>query len=321
MNTVQFKNLDLNLFRVLLALLDHRSVSRAAEELSLTPSAVSHALGRLRTALGDPLFERRGGGLSPTAYAIDVGRRVRGSMDTLRDALHREEFDPATAEREFVLAAGSYPVLVLLPRVIEHLARVAPGVRIRLRRIEDQSPEDVQQGRLDMIFGIAANATGRLEFRRLISDRMVWIARRGHPNVHAPLTMEMLSDARHILIEKFNRVASLEYPELRRFFDEGREIGDVTRAAVGLGHNRRKIAGASTIVTDTMHAMAMAAQSDHVTLTLRKAAEAFLTDQIQILDPPHSTPPIEIGVVFHPDRMRDTGFAWFLSVLEELTTT
>lgn len=319
MNAVQFKNLDLNLFRVLLALLDHRSVSRAAEELSLTPSAVSHALGRLRTALGDPLFERRGGGLSPTAYAIDVGRRIRGSMDTLRDALNKEEFDPATAEREFVLAAGSYPCLVLLPRVIEHLANFAPGVRIRLRRIEDQSPDDVQHGRLDMIFGIAANATGRLEFRSLISDRMVWIARRKHPTVRAPLTMEMLTEARHILIEKFNRVASPEYPELRRFFDEGRELGDASRAAVNIGHNRRKISGASTIVADTMHAIAMAAQSDHVTLTLRRLAEAFLTDQIQILDPPHSTPPIDIGVIFHPDRLRDPGFSWFLSVLEELT--
>lgn len=325
MNTIQFKNLDLNLFRVLLALLEHGSVSRAAEELALTPSAVSHALGRLRTALGDPLFERRGGGLAPTAYAVDVGRRVRGSMDTLRDALNRDEFDPATAEREFVIACGSYPVLVLLPQVIDHLARVAPGVRIRLRRIEDQSPDDVEHGRLDMIFGIPINATGRLEFRSLLKDRMVWIARRNHPDVHAPLTMEMLADARHILIEKFNRVASPEYPELRRFFDEGRELGDASRAAVsvgaGLGHNRRKIVGASTIVTDTMHAIAMAAQSDHVTLTLRKAAEAFLTDQIQILDPPHSTPPIEIGVIFHPERMRDPGFSWFLDVLASLTAS
>jgi DNA-binding transcriptional LysR family regulator len=171
-----------------------------------------------------------------------------------------------------------------------------------------------------MTFGIPVNATGRLEFRRLLSDRMVWIARRGHPDIHAPLTLAMLADARHILIEKFNRVASPEYPELRRFFDEGRELGDASRA-VGLGHNRRKIAGASTIVTDTMHAIAMAAQSDHVTLTLRKLAEGFLTDQIQILDPPHATPPIDIGVIFHPDRERDPGFRWFLSVLADITAS
>jgi len=317
MNTIQFKNLDLNLFRVLLALLDHRSVSRAAEELALTPSAVSHALGRLRIALNDPLFDRRAGGLSPTAYAIEVGRQVRASMDTLRDALNREEFDPAIAEREFIVAAGSYPVVVILPRIIDHLAKVAPGVRVRLRRIEDQSPDDVEHGRLDLILGVSANAIGRLEWRPLLTDHMVWIARRNHPTVHAPLTMEMLSETRHILIEKFNRVFSPDYPELRRFFDEGRELGDASRAAVG--HNRRKIAGAGTIASDTMHAIAMAAQSDSVTLTLRGLAEGFLTDQIQILDPPHSTPPIEVGMIFHPERARDPGFNWFLSVLANLT--
>jgi len=68
-----------------------------------------------------------------------------------------------------------------------------------------------------------------------------------------------------------------------------------------------------------MHAIAMAAQSDSVTLTLRGLAEGFLTDQIQILDPPHSTPPIEVGMIFHPERARDPGFNWFLSVLANLT--
>src|SRR5690242_251127 len=130
MNNVQFKNLDLNLFRVLLALLEHQSVSRAAKELALTPSAVSHALGRLRTALGDPLFERRGGGLIPTAHAVEVGRRVRPSMDRLRDAVNRDEFDPATAEREFVVAAGSYVAAVILPRIIDNLSKIAPGIRL-----------------------------------------------------------------------------------------------------------------------------------------------------------------------------------------------
>ena len=224
---------------------------------------------------------------------------------------------PALAAAEFLAAAGSYPGVVILPRIIDHLAKVAPAVRVRLRRIEDQSPDDVEHGRLDLILGVSANAIGRLEWRPLLTDHMVWIARRNHPTVHAPLTMEMLSETRHILIEKFNRVFSPDYPELRRFFDEGRELGDASRAAVG--HNRRKIAGAGTIASDTMHAIAMAAQSDSVTLTLRGLAEGFLTDQIQILDPPHSTPPIEVGMIFHPERARDPGFNWFLSVLANLT--
>ncbi len=313
MNVIQFKNLDLNLFRVLVALLDYRSVSRAAEELALTPSAVSHALGRLRAALGDPLFERRGGALSPTAYAVEIGRRARSSLDSLRDSLNRDEFDPTTAEREFVIAAGSYVSAVILPRIVDRLSRVAPGVRLRVRRLEDQSPEDVEHGRIDLLFGVPASATMRLEWRPIMVDRMVWIARKGHPFVRDPLTIDMLMSARHILIEKLNRVISSSFPELRYFFDEGRELGDASRAMVG--HNTRKSVGSSTIVTDTMHAIAMVAGSDHVTLTLKGLADSFMTDRIQILEPPHSTPPIEMGAIFHPNRAREPGFRWFLGVL------
>ncbi len=315
MNIVQFKNLDLNLFRVLLALLEHRSVTRAADELVLTPSAVSHALGRLRTALGDPLFERRGGGLKPTAFAIEVGRRVRPSIDQLRHALNREEFDPATVEREFVIGAGSYAAVVLLPPIAASLSKVAPGIRLRVRRLEDQSPEDVEHGRIDMLFGVSSSATGRLEWRPMATDRMVWVARKGHPAVREPLTLTMLAEVRHVIIEKFSRVISAGYPELRRFFDESRELGDATRAAAGQG--RKRGSGTSTIVTDPMHAIAIAAQSDHVTLTLKGLADSYLTNRIQILTPPHPTPPFELGVIFHPSRESESGFSWFLSLLSE----
>lgn len=315
MNTVHFKNLDLNLLRVLLALLDNRSVSRAAAELSLTPSAVSHALGRLRTALGDPLFERHGGGLVPTAYAVEAGRRVRQSMQQLRDALNREEFDPGTAEQEFVVGAGSYTAVVILPRIIDWLSKVAPGVRFRMRRLEDQSPDDVEHGRIDLLVGTPASLSGRLEWRPITGDEMVWIARRGHPTVCEPLTMAMLGGVRHVIIEKFNRAISAEYPEVRRFFDEGRELGDATRAATGPAGPRGP--GAGVIATDTMHAIAIAAQSDFVTLTLRGLAEAFPAGSIQILKPPHPTPPIELGLIFHPNRLRDPGFNWLVSALAD----
>lgn len=315
MNSVQFKSLDLNLFRVLLALLEHRSVSRSAEELALTPSAVSHALGRLRTALGDPLFERRAGGLTPTPYAVELGRRVRPSMDRLREALNREAFVPATAEREFVIAAGSYVTAAILPDVINHLAAVAPGVRLRVRRLDDQSADDVEHGRLDLLFSAPTNVTGRLEWQPILTDRMVWVARKGHPVIRDPLTIEMLAEARHVILEKFNRVISTGYPELRRFFDESRELGDISRAAAGQGRRRGPSPATATVVTDTLHAIAIVARSDHVTLTLKGLADTFFTDQIQILDPPHPTPLLELGAVYDADRARDPGVRWLLGVL------
>ena len=319
MNIVQFRNLDLNLFKVLQALLEHRSVSRAAENMGLTPSAISHAFGRLRTALNDPLFERRGGALAPTAYAIEIGRRISPSMDQLRHALNREEFDPATAEREFVIGSGSYAALVLLPPIVKRLARTAPGIRLRLHRLEEQSPEDVEHGRIDLLLGISSNVAGRLAWRRLRTERMVWIARKDHPVVRDPLTMEMLADLRHVVIEKLNRVISPGYPDLRRFFDESRELGHATRAVVGRG--RRREFGTSMVVTDPMHAIVIASQSDHVTLTLKGFADLFPVNQIQTLAPPHPTPPVELGAIFDPSREGEPGFSWFLSLLLEAVET
>lgn len=311
MNAVQFKNFDLNLIRVLLALLEHRSVSRAAEELALTPSAVSHALGRLRSALGDPLFERRGGGLVPTAFALETGRRMRPSIDRLRDAMNREVFDPATADREFVLAAGTYVAAVFMPEIIEAVARVAPSIRLRIRRVEDQSAEDVEHGRLDMLFGVQSSPSGKLEFQPFVTEQMVWAARKGHPTVHAPLTMEMLANARHIIIEKINRVLTTGYPELQRFFDESRELGDATRAAAGQGRRNGPVPAASTIVSDPMQAIAIAARTDQVTLTLRRLAEQF-EPGVQVLEPPHPTPGVQVGLLYHPDRARDPAVRWFI---------
>lgn len=311
MNSIQFKNLDFNLFKVLLALLDHRSVTRAAEELSLTPSAVSHALNRLRTALNDPLFERGGGGLVPTAHALEIGRRVRPAVTQLRAAVDNEDFDPQAAEREFVVAAGAYATAVILPRLIDRLALSAPNIRVRVRRLEEQSVDDLEHGRFDFLVGAPGSLTGKLEWRPLLTDEMVWIARAGHPFVRAPLTMDMLVEARHVIIEKFGNVVSPAYPEIRRFFDETPELRDASAAAAGRSY-RKRTSTTGAIVTDTLHAIAMVARSDLVSLTLRRMVEAY-PGHLQILDPPHDTPTIEIGAIHLPSRSRDPGFLWLMN--------
>ena len=75
MNAVHFNALDLNLLRILDALLEERSATRAGERLGLSQSAVSHALNRLRHALNDELFVRSSDGLEPTPRALQIGPR------------------------------------------------------------------------------------------------------------------------------------------------------------------------------------------------------------------------------------------------------
>lgn len=307
MNDVQFRALDLNLFKVLLALLERRSVTAAADELSLTPSAVSHALGRLRIALGDPLFERRGGGLTPTPYALEVGRRAAPAMQNLRGAAEPLTFDPKGSERQFVLSGGSYSAAVLLPRLLDRLRQTAPRVRIRFTPFGPDFLEAVERGRVDIAFGAEPEQKARVEWLPLFEDDMVWVARRDHPFVRAPLTMAMLMRARHVVLERLRPIFSEEYEEARQFLNEADEIRSAQDIALEGGRT-------AAIVSDLAHAVAIVMGSDAVTLTLRRYAEATAPGLMQLLAPPHRTPKITMGALFVSGR--DAGVNWLLQEVQ-----
>src|SRR3569623_925529 len=120
-------NMDLNLLRVFDAIFEVRSVTRTAERLGLTQSAISHALGRLRQAFGDPLFVRHPTGLQPTARAIEIAPGIREGLAQLQQALAPSPFDPATANRRFRINAGAYFCALLVPELIARARKLAPG--------------------------------------------------------------------------------------------------------------------------------------------------------------------------------------------------
>lgn len=307
MSQVQFGALDLNLFRVLLALLERRSVTLAAEDLGLTASAVSHALNRLRDALDDPLFERRGGRLEPTPYALEVGQRARPAVEGLRQAIGKTAFNPRKAEREFVLAAGSYAAVLLLPALVRRLQSVAPGVRLRVRRIEEHFAEDLERGRSDIAIA-GANTHGRgLAWRPLMTDQLVWVARADHPFLREPVTKADLRRARHVVVDKLsNRLA--ENDKLRGYMSELSELSD----AYSTSDWNEASGNVAAIVPDIAQAIEIVRRTDCVTLTMRDFALAQAGADLQVLTPPASPQPLELGLVFREERLRDLGFAWLV---------
>lgn len=311
MSQIQFKAFDLNLFKVLQALLETRSVTLAANQLALTPSAVSHALNRLRAALDDPLFERRGGLLQPTPYALEAGRRAGPALQQLEQALARHAFDPATAEREFVIAAGAYSTAVILPRVIERVLASAPKVRLKVMRIETHYADDVERRRVDLAFGVKSAASKRLEWEPLEAEEMVWVARRGHPDIRAPLTEAMLARASHVVVASFAQVLTEEFEEVRRFIDESAELRSAYDAAMG----SERAVNRAVVVPDIANALEIVRRTDCVTLTMRRFAEAMSAGSLQVLTPPHRTPPVELGLIYHRARAADPGFQWLLQMM------
>lgn len=125
-------DVDPNLMRVFDTLIELRSVTRAADRLGLTQSAVSHALGRLRNLLGDPLFVRNARGLQPTARAEAMAADVHEGLRRLRGALAPESFDETQGRRRFTIAAATYFCALFIPTLVEQVRLVAPGVSFRM---------------------------------------------------------------------------------------------------------------------------------------------------------------------------------------------
>src|SRR5438128_8467796 len=124
---------DLNLLLVFEAILRERNVTRAAEHLSLSQPAMSHALNRLRWLLKDQLFVRTPAGMMPTPRAEQLALPVRKALDELQLALEPETFSAATAERDFALAVNNYAAVVLAAPFVARCRELAPRIRLSLR--------------------------------------------------------------------------------------------------------------------------------------------------------------------------------------------
>ena len=188
--------LDLNLLRTLDVLLRTASVTRAGRELGRSQPAVSHALQRLRDALGDPLLVRAGRNMVLTPRAEALRPRVRALLADLRRMLTEgAEFEPAAAQRQFILACPDM-LAPVVPKVLDALSE-APRVTLELRIGSNVSA--VYEG-ADLVLGqLPEHATGVMS-RRLGAIRELVALRAGHPALSRPWTPEEFVAWPHILV-------------------------------------------------------------------------------------------------------------------------
>lgn len=213
MTPLNFRTLDLNLLRVFDEVMSERSLTRAAEKLSITQPAVSNAMRRLRDAVGDELLVRHGQGVQPTARALALWPVVREALASLADNLAPERFEPATAKTTLVLAMADATAATLIPHLVEILEAEAPGVTVRILPLTTRDPRGLlDEEDADMAVGnfpaVLADLTARAqsgalvayESRRLYDGQYVAAMRRDHPLARQPLTLEHYCAARHALV-------------------------------------------------------------------------------------------------------------------------
>ena len=129
---MNLNSLDLNLIRVLDALLRERSVTRAGERIGLSQPAVSAALNRLRHALNDQLFVRQGNDMLPTPRAESLAGSVRAALAEIARVFEADEkFNPSRLERVFTLLGADFFSMFLMPELASRIAEAAPNVAFR----------------------------------------------------------------------------------------------------------------------------------------------------------------------------------------------
>ncbi|VVO26015.1 LysR family transcriptional regulator [Pseudomonas fluorescens] len=203
---MELRDLDLNLLVVFNQLLRDRRVSTAADNLGLTQPAVSNALKRLRLALQDELFVRTYQGMQPTPYAEQLAEPVALALNTLRDALNRQDsFDPSTSERVFTLAMTDIGEIYFTPRLMDALAKQAPKCTISTVRENPMSlREDLQNGAVDLAVGLLPHLQAGFFQRRLFHHRYVCLCRKDHPATRESLTLERFCSYGHVRVISAN---------------------------------------------------------------------------------------------------------------------
>jgi DNA-binding transcriptional LysR family regulator len=195
--------LDLNLLLVFHHLLREKRVSAVATVLGMSQPAVSSALGRLRSSLGDELFLRTQRGMEPTPYALQLAEPVATALDGLQQALNvRASFDPTTSERSFTLAMTDVGEMYFLPVLMDALAGAAPGVTLNVVAVTSTSlKDDMASGRTDLALGLLPQLQAGFFQQALFRQPYVCLMREGHPLAHAEgLTLSDFAAASHVRV-------------------------------------------------------------------------------------------------------------------------
>ena len=203
----EFDTIDLHLIRVLHTVIQERSVSRAAVKLASTQPTVSAQLKRLRSLTGDPLLVRAGQQMQPTEAALqllDPAARMLQDAERLfsrQGRLMRQgPFDATHAEALFRVAASDYLDPFFLPRLVSHIKRVAPGVRLELMPLTQDYDyrRHLAAGDVDLVIGNWLQPPEELHLGRLLSDEVVCLVAEGHPGVKRNWTVQRYLDTEHV---------------------------------------------------------------------------------------------------------------------------
>jgi len=307
LNSIDLARADLNLLVLFESVFEERHVGRAAERLSLTPSAVSHGLGRLRRLLNDPLFLKTPKGVVPTDRATQLWESIADVLARARKVIATAApFDPATSTRRFTIGAPDGASAVFLPPLLAETQRIAPGIDIALRQLLPLSGEtlerawrsawtDLETRSIDMAIIPSDDIPARFRKHPFFEEDFVIAMRARHPLKRDP-SLDRYCAAQHLVVST-----------------TGDPSGFVDRTLAKHGRTRR----VALTVPNFMFALTVVAQTDLVCALPRRFAAIHAAQfGVVTVDAPVPLDRFKLNVVVPETAMMDAGITWLVTLVQ-----
>jgi DNA-binding transcriptional LysR family regulator len=301
------RNVDLNLFVLFDALMQERHVSKAAEKVFLSQSAMSNALKRLRNLMDDPILVRTEKGMTPTDRALALEIPIREALKQFQRCLqHPDTFDPLHSSDTIVIYCTEYFECVVLPKLMAHLEKAAPRVSVVSEILAPELPEArLTSGEVSVVIGVEGfvSTPKRLTSIPLLKDSLVCMVRADNPKVGDRISLEAFSRATHLYH------STLGTPFTATLLDSWlREKGISRKFAF--------------TTAGFMPAVLTISRTDYImTLPLRLAEILAQTMPLRIIEPPDDFPEMQLKMIWHPLHEQIPSHKWLRSQLMELAGT
>ena len=293
---MQKVDVDLNLLRMLRALLNTSSVTKSGEQLGLSQPAASRTMRKLREVFNDPLLVRTSKGYMLTPLAESLRPSIDAALNAVQDVFVQQSFEALTSNRQFRLCTTDYGEAIVLQPLFAGFSSIAPQLACHTVSWTDETLLQLENGALDLALYVDADLPADFHYRDLFVDQYALIVRRGHP----------LDGQRYQRIENFLqdvcRFAQIvsSYPQARSF-----ALDDVLKR---LGAQEHQVVFTTPYFSN---APALVARSDYVMLLPKRMAQLFAQQwPISVIDVPSEQESFQYRMIWHERAHRDQGLKW-----------
>ena len=293
------QNMDLNLLIALDVLLQEQHVSRASDHLSLSQSATSRVLSRLRDMFGDPLLVKTGDGMVMTQRAKQLKPMIKHSLDVMEKLFIGDTFDPLTTTRNFSLRATSYVSQAYLPEVVSRIAREAPNCSIQIENLSGENFNSQQNEDVDLIIcGDGFDIPQNFKQKHIGVDKMICIMSKNHPLAHKKIS---LNDY-------------VSYGHCQMTLGVGSVTASIDRLLGRIKHKRH----VRLKLPHVMACMEMVAKSDFLHTNASNLARKFLpVFNLTMKELPFEYPLMDYSIYWHPIHHQNPAHVWLRNICSD----